>query len=436
LCLGVGMGVETTASQTSQVDELRAKLGKLEVALSAIVDPIVWIDMDGRVQWYNAPFRRLVERQDSEVMGAKLVELLPLAEDGKPLTSEAHPIQVALNGQPNAFGSYEFRKGDQRVILEVFAVRVRFSKHEMSTVVAVHDITERKRAEEKERQLANAAAASAVAARKRAEELGVAYKELQSTQQMLVQAEKMAAVGQLASGIAHEVKNPLGIILQGVNYLEQEIRPAQNDQQDVLQMIKEAVLRSDKIVRDLLNFSRQAPLEAKPRDLNAVLRTALELVGKQLTLSNIKVTERLAAALPVVLIDENQMKQVFINVILNSLQAMPRGGEVILRTRLVDVRRLADEMAARARQLFRPGEAAVLCEVEDTGTGIPKDKLGKVFDPFFTTKPAGQGTGLGLAITRSIVEKHRGVIAIDSEEGRGTTVRVALPVAPSDPERA
>lgn len=422
------MAVETS-NQSNQLDELRAKLGKLEVALSAIVDPIVWIDLEGRVQWYNAPFRRLVERQDAEVVGAKLVELLPLAEQGKPLPPEAHPLNRAMNGQPNAFGSYEFTKGDQRLVLEVFAVRVRFSKHEMSTVVAIHDITERKQAEEKERRLADAAADSAVAARKRAEELDKAYKELQNTQSMLVQAEKMAAVGQLASGIAHEVKNPLGIILQGVNYLEQEIGSDRKDHYDVLQMIKEAVVRSDKIIRDLLNFSRQAPLQFQPCDLNTILRTSLELVGKQLALHNIKVTERLAAELPVVTVDENQMKQVFINVILNSLQAMPRGGELTLRTRRAAVTELSEGMASRARQLFHREEAAALCEVEDTGMGIPQDKLGKVFDPFFTTKPAGQGTGLGLAITRSIVEKHRGVIAIESEEGRGATVLVALPVS-------
>ena len=419
------MSVETAAT----LEGLRTKLGQLEVALSAIVDALVWIDEEGRVQWCNAPFRRLVDQSEHEVLGAKLVEFLPLEEQGKPLPLKAHPVHLALSGQPNAVGSFEFRKADQRVVLEVFAARVQFNRQEMSTVVAIRDITERRQAEEKEKRLAAEAADAAAAARKRAAELDQAYTELKSTQTMLVQAEKMAAIGQLASGVAHEVKNPLGIILQGVNYLEGEITPDRKEACEVLQMIKEAVMRSDKIVRDLLNFSRQAPLEPKACDINQVIRASLGLVERQLTLNNVRVTEAFAEGLSPVVIDENQMTQVFINVLLNSLQAMPQVGELVLRTSTRAPENLPQGIVRRALEAFKAGEAALLCEVADTGAGIPKDKLSKVFDPFFTTKPAGQGTGLGLAITRSIVEKHRGAIAMASDEGRGTTVSIALPLA-------
>jgi two-component system NtrC family sensor kinase len=181
-------------------------------------------------------------------------------------------------------------------------------------------------------------------------------------------------------------------------------------------------------VRDLLNFSRQAPLELKACDMNAVMSASLGLVEKQLTLNNINVTEEFNEHLPPVTVDENQMKQVFINILLNALQAMPHGGELVLRTSIKALADLPEEITRRAMGSFRPGETALLCEVKDTGVGIPKDKLGRVFDPFFTTKPAGQGTGLGLAITRSIIEKHRGLIAIESKEGHGATVTIALPI--------
>ena len=403
------------------VDDLRTKLGKLEVALSAIVDALVWIDGDGRVQWYNAPFRRLVDRPDAAVLGARLIDLLPLEEGGKPLPPHAHPIHLALNGRPNAVGSYEYRGGNQPVVLEVFAARVQFSRHELNTVVAVRDITERRRAEEKEQRLA-------ASARKRAAELDAAYKALKSTQAMLVHAEKMAAIGQLASGVAHEVKNPLGIILQGVDYLEGRVGLEDPEGVEVLQMIKEAVMRSDRIVRDLLNFSRQRPLEPKPCDIAQVIRDSLGLVGKQLALQSIAVREAFADGLPPVVIDENQMKQVFINVLLNALQAMPHGGELTLRTTAAAPESLPVELARRALATWRPGETAVRCEVADTGIGIPADQVQKAFEPFFTTKPAGQGTGLGLAISRSIIEKHRGGIALASQAGRGTTVTIVLPI--------
>ena len=412
----------------SRVDELRTKLGKLEVALSAIVDALVWIDGEGRVQWYNAPFRRLVDRPDATVLGARLVDLLPLEEGGDPLPLHAHPVHLALNGRPNAVGSYEYRGGGQPVVLEVFAARVQLSRHELSTVVAIRDITERRRAEEKERRLAAEASASAASERKRAAELDAAYKELKNTQAMLVHAEKMAAIGQLASGVAHEVKNPLGIILQGVNYLEGTIGPGDPEGSEVLQMIKEAVMRSDRIVRDLLDFSRQRPLEPAPCDIAQVLRDSLGLVGKQLALHNVTVREAFAEGLPPVVIDEHQMKQVFLNVLLNALQAMPQGGTLTLRTDATAPESLPIELARRALAMWRPGETAVRCEVTDTGAGIPADQLPRAFEPFFTTKPAGQGTGLGLAISRSIVEKHRGGITLASQEGRGTTVTVVLPV--------
>ena len=421
-------GIEPMAL-TQQVEELRAKLGRLEVGLSAIVDPLVWVDPDGRVQWYNAPFRRLVDQPDAVVTGANLLDLLPLAANGACLSPDRHPVSLALNGHPTTGDCYEFSKGDRRMVLEIFGARVQFSKHELNAVFAIHDVTQRKDAQAKERELAAAAAASADAARKRAAELDTAYRELRSAHNMLIQAEKMAAIGQLASGVAHEVKNPLGIILQGVNYLETTIPADRAEDRQVLQMIKEAVLRSDKIVRDMLHFARQQPLEQKPCDINAVVRTALALVGKQFTVHNIAVVEELDPRLPQVVLDENQIQQVLLNLLINSLQAMPQGGTITLSTRMANGGRLLPDVEQRFTAALRPQERALVCQVRDTGQGMSPERQGRAFEPFFTTKPAGQGTGLGLAISRSIIEKHRGAIWLDSVERQGTTVSIALPVA-------
>ena len=396
------MGHESTAGTeplAQQVEALRAKLGRLEVALSAIVDPLVWVDAEGRVQWYNAPFRRLTDRPDAAVQGASLLDLLPLSAGGCRLAPEAHPVRLALQGHPTTNACYELERAGGRVRLEIFGVRVQFSKQELNAVFAIHDVTERKAAEAKERELAAAAAGAAESARKRAAELDIAYRDLQSTQSMLVQAEKMAAIGQLASGVAHEVKNPLGIIMQGVNFLESTLAQDRVDDRQVLQIIKEAVLR-----------------------------TALELVGKQFTLQNVRVVERLDAGLPRTPLDANQIQQVLLNVLINALQAMPQGGSLTLSTSVVTRQALPREPAQRLPGV-PPHQRLLLCQVQDTGAGMSHDKLARTFEPFFTTKPAGQGTGLGLAISRSIIEKHRGAIWLESVERQGTTVCIALPIA-------
>lgn len=263
----------------------------------------------------------------------------------------------------------------------------------------------------------------------REEMLLEAYRELKNTQAQLIQAEKLSAVGHLASGVAHEVKNPLHIIIQGISYLEREVGPDKGRQSKVLGMIKDAVERSDKIIKGLLNFSRVAPLEINPRAINKVIVSSLDLVRKQINFKNIKVVKDFAPGLPLAMIDENQIKQVFINIILNSIRAMPKGGTLSIRAYSKKLRELKGGVGRRITDSFKVGEKALICEIEDTGVGIPKDKLHKVFDPFFTTSPVGEGTGLGLSIARTIIENHKGLISIESKDRKGTKVVIVLPVA-------
>ena len=192
-------------------------------------------------------------------------------------------------------------------------------------------------------------------------------------------------------------------------------------------MMRDAVRRADTIIRGMLDFSRPAPLRLKPGSLADVIESSLLLVEKPMESKRIHLTRTFGKDVPQVSFDENQMKQVFINLMMNAVHAMPRGGQLSVRcrTRVLDAR---DPLVGRrSADSFKSGTPVVVAEVADSGAGIPKEKLSTVFNPFFTTKPPGEGTGLGLAVTRSIVENHKGRIVLESELGVGTTVTITLP---------
>ncbi|MCK4851759.1 MAG: PAS domain-containing protein [Candidatus Omnitrophica bacterium] len=254
--------------------------------------------------------------------------------------------------------------------------------------------------------------------KKAEKELQSAYHDLKETQKQLIQSAKMGAVGMLAGGVAHEVKNPLGIIMQCINYLEKATGADKKKQSEILSIGRKAVIRADKIVHGLLNFSKPAPLELKPCGMEDVLQTSLELVGQQLKLKGVKIIQDFAPGLPLVMIDENQIRQVFLNIFLNALQAMPEGGELTTRIYTRKLTETKDLIGSKEEDFMKIGDRILVCEIENTGSGISEDKLSKVFDPFFTTREPGEGTGLGLTITRSIVERHNGVIEMESKEDR------------------
>ena len=278
--------------------------------------------------------------------------------------------------------------------------------------VYVADVTERKHAER---------------------ELHLAYQRLKDTRAQLIQADRLASVGQLSAGIAHELKNPLAIILQGVEFLEANPQPDTAQWAEVVAMTKKAVVRADAIIRNLLTFTRQTPPQRQSVNLHDTITSSLMLVKKQVTASGATIVQAFEAAPALVLADPNQMEQIFINLIINALQAMPQGGRLTLKTYRQVLATLGNGVGRRAEDFFTAGQEAILCEVTDTGLGITEENLDRVFDPFFTTKPPGEGTGLGLPTVQSIVDAHRGLINIESQVGRGTTVRITLPPAQSRP---
>lgn len=261
-------------------------------------------------------------------------------------------------------------------------------------------------------------------ASKRAVELKMAYDELKEMQDKLIQSEKLKAIGQLASGVAHEMRNPLGIIMQGVAYLEQIISPEAKDPRETLSIIKDSAQRADKIVISLLDYSRATKLELHPEDIDSILDGSLNLVKTEL--KNIEVIRENQKNLPRVLVDKNKLTQVFINLFMNAIHAMPEGGKLIIRSfikPLEEARRSLDE---RLGDVSEAGKNVIVVEIEDTGMGICEENLKRIFDPFFTTKGMGKGTGLGLSISRNIIIMHKGLMEVKSQVNKGTRMTITL----------
>jgi two-component system, NtrC family, sensor kinase len=231
---------------------------------------------------------------------------------------------------------------------------------------------------------------------------------LQVTQDQLIQSEKLASVGQLSAGVAHELNNPLGTILLYADILINELPPESPQKKD-LEIIVNETKRCKWIVSSLLEFARHNQVFAQTTDLNDLILYVLEVEGKHFEEEQVEFWIELDPNLSKVELDPGQIQQVLFNLIENAVEALPKDGKITIRTR-------------------NQPESMVTIEVEDTGVGIPPDQLSLLFKPFYTTKPLGKGVGLGLAIVYGIIKLHRGQITVRSEVGSGTTFTIQLPI--------
>lgn len=223
------------------------------------------------------------------------------------------------------------------------------------------------------------------------------------------QAEKLASIGQLAAGVAHEINNPLSIILGYTRMLTEDC-PANEQIKEDLAVVQNNARLCKKIVEDLLNFSRQTKLQPVKADINETIESVVGAMEGKFRDREIAIIRNYDRSLPVIGIDVDKMKQVFMNLLMNSYQAMDSKGTISISTRY-------DENAN-----------GVLIVFSDTGCGIPREIRDKIFDPFFTTKDPGYGTGLGLAVSYGIIKEHRGEIYVESEEGKGAAFKIWLPL--------
>ena len=234
--------------------------------------------------------------------------------------------------------------------------------------------------------------------------------ELVAMQGRVAQSERLASLGMLAAGVAHEVNNPLGGIL-ALTALTVEDMPKDDSNRENLEEVIRQTERCRDIVKGLLQFSRQSKGNTEEVDLNKVLKDTLALVGRQASFFNVNVTCYLDPDLPSIMADRSQFQQVFLNLLLNAVQAMEERGAVTIRTR------------------YQHAENSVEVAISDTGRGIPAEQVDRIFDPFFTTKENGQGTGLGLSIAYGIVTTHGGRISVQSQVGKGSTFTIRMPAA-------
>ncbi len=230
--------------------------------------------------------------------------------------------------------------------------------------------------------------------------------ELRAMQAHLIQSEKLAGVGKLAAGVAHEINNPLTCVLTNSSLILSDLPPDDPRRED-LQAIVDETLRCRKIVKGLLDFARQTKPQKQRLDLNKVASDVIALVRNQASFQNISLDTDLDPALPPVLADADQMRQVVLNIILNAADAMPQGGKI------------------RVRSFFASKKDQAVLRISDNGPGIPAEIQDKMFEPFFTTKKTG--TGLGLAIAYGIMERHKGALKVESAPGQGTAIEVILP---------
>jgi PAS domain S-box-containing protein len=239
--------------------------------------------------------------------------------------------------------------------------------------------------------------------------LGIArdITETKKLEQQIRNSEKLASVGKLAAGVAHEINNPLGGILNCLYNIRHGTVPPTREE-EYLASMEDGLRRVQKIVRQLLDFSQQHEPELSLADINSVVERVLVLTTHLFTSNQIQLIKELGVDLPVLMIDRHMIEQVLMNLVLNAIQATKPGGAITIRTRVT--------------------ESHCVVEIEDTGCGIPASVLSRIFDPFFTTKGTGEGTGLGLSVSLGIVERHGGQILVDSEVGKGTMFTVCLPL--------
>jgi signal transduction histidine kinase len=243
--------------------------------------------------------------------------------------------------------------------------------------------------------------------------------KLKLAQDEVIRSEKLASVGRLAAGVAHEIGNPIGIILGYIEILRQQMNKTP-DNKESLERLEEEVMRIDTIIRELLSFSRPSKIRFQPIQANEVIQETTSIISHQQGFRDINLHLNLEESLPTIMADEQLLQQVLINLFLNAMDAMPEGGTLTVSS---EYKKL-NNYGLLDYSLPKDG---ITILVEDNGTGIAQQEIHKIFDPFFTTKSPGKGTGLGLAVSHRIIESLGGTITVQSIPGKGTIFTIILP---------
>jgi nitrogen fixation negative regulator NifL len=370
-------------------EQLQQREDIFRLLLENALDIITIVNLDGTIRYESPAVRQVLGYEPEELQGRSVFDFMPEADAAKALA-----ILQDLAERPGGTASLELRFRHKDGSWRVFeSIGRNMADHPVLAGVLVNsrDVTERKRTEE----------------------------ELTRQREARIQSDKLADMGTLLAGVAHELNNPLTVVTGYSGILRRALGDGPHAER--VDKIATAAHRCVRIVQNFLALARQHPPERQQVRLNQIVREAVELLAYPLRVDNVAVQLDLADDLPVLWADSHQLHQVIVNLITNAHQAM-HGGE---SARRLTIRTRSEALGSR-----------VLLEVADTGPGIPDEVLARIFEPFFTTKPVGQGTGLGLSLCQGIVEQHGGSLRVDSAAGQGATFRITLPVVAAPPGEA
>jgi signal transduction histidine kinase len=243
--------------------------------------------------------------------------------------------------------------------------------------------------------------------KQRTASLAQANTELEAAKMHFIEVDKLESIGRLASGVAHEVKNPLMTIAMAAEYLARVVPKTEPDSAAMIEDLREAVERADRVISEMLEFARPGALALRPDDFHIIAERALGFLKHEIARKHLQVVCEWYGPAPQLLLDRNKLEQALVNLLLNAIQATPDLGRLILRT--------------------RNDASGLTAEIDDTGTGISVADQAKLFEPFFTTKPVGQGTGLGLSVARQIIQLHGGTLRLANRPEGGARVTLHIP---------
>lgn len=347
----------------SEVEDIK---NELDAILSNIVEGVLVVDRNHNIRFMNNTMK--------EFYGDKGVNMSYESVHLNSSSGNTYSIESIINNEKESL-FYERVDKEEREF-EVTATPLRYKDDTL--VVEIHrDVTERNK-----------------------------------LMKSLTQSDKMITIGQLSAGIAHELRNPLCAIDAARFYIAEVLKDEDPSIKEELESIERGVKRSQKIINDLLDFSRDSSEEREKVNINEILETTLALINDEFLVKDIELNKRYAKV-PNTYLNSGPMKQAFLNIIVNAIQVMDKTGKLEVATEVSEDKKLLRVM------------------IRDTGPGIPKENIPNVFKPFFTTKKGGEGTGLGLAITKSIIERDGGFITLESNIGTGTTFHIELPVCDS-----
>ncbi|HHT9159566.1 MAG: hypothetical protein A2099_05100 [Planctomycetes bacterium GWF2_39_10] len=371
----------------------------LQIALDGIQDCINIVDKDFKIIFMNEVASQRTGKKRQLLLGNKCYA--ELWKESSPCES-CVTSKVFETGKPQQTIKWETGLNGEKFCIEKCAFPIVDKEGRVEYAVEIfRDITERRLLEEEREQ-------QRLELGRRIRELRHAYEELKSLQNQLLQAEKMTSIGLLASSLAHELDTPLATIS---GYCELLLEDIQDERLlNRIKIISEQIVKCQKTIRNLLDFSRKSSCEKKLCNINDLINNTLLLVEHRLKIHKINIHRVFDDHIPPLLVDGNQIQQVFLNLVNNAVDALPQGGNIFIETKI-----------------NTETKSVEVC-FEDNGVGIPSEDQKRIFTPFFTTKEPGKGTGLGLTICNNIISAHNGKIALESRVGNGTRFVVSLPV--------